>query len=91
MKKGIKIVLIVSLLLNVGLIIGFVSYTSYMKEHTFRFAALSAEAEAKVLKNILSDLDSDDPAKITALKERLRKDIEKAKKASINMQQAAKW
>lgn len=89
MTKAIKIVLIVSLLLNAGLIIGFVSYKSYVKSQTFKLAALTAEAEANLLKNVLSDLESDDPAKLTALKERLRKDIENAEKTKAIWQQAA--
>lgn len=89
MTKGIKVVLIVSLLLNVGLIIGFGSYKSYVKSQNFKLAAINAQAEASILKNVLSELESDDPAKITALKERLRKDIEKAQKSKTIWQQAA--
>jgi len=89
MAKGIKIILIISLLLNVGLIIGFGSYKSYVKSQIFKLAAINAQAEASVLKNVLSELESDDPVKITALKERLRKDIEKAQKSKEIWQRAA--
>lgn len=89
MTKQIKIILIVSLLLNVGLIISFGFYKSYVKSQNFKLAAINAQAEESVLKNILSDLESDDPAKIAALKKRLHKDIEKAQKASAIWQKAA--
>ena len=89
MTKGIKAVLIVSLLLNVGLIIGFWSYKSYVKSQNFKLAAINAQAVASILKNVLSEIESDDPAKITVLKERLRKDIEKARMAKVTWQQAA--
>ncbi len=89
MTKGIKAVLIVSLLLNVGLIIGFWSYKSYVKSQNFKLAAINAQAVASILKNVLSELESDDPAKITVLKERLRKNIEKAQTAKVVWQQAA--
>ncbi len=80
MSKGIKIVLIISLLLNVGLVIGFVTFKSYVKSYEFQLAAIVAQSEASLLGNVLSELESGDPAKITALKERLRKDIEQAQK-----------
>jgi len=89
MTKGIKAVLIISLLLNVGLIIGFWSYRSYVKSQNFKLAAINAQAEASILKNVLSELESDDPAKITVLKERLRKNIEKVQTAKVTWQQAA--
>ena len=44
-----------------------------MKKHVrtqnFKLAAINAEAEASVLGNVLSALESGDPMKITALKE----------------------
>ena len=89
MTKGIKVVLIVSLLLNVRLIIGFWSYKSYVKSQGFGLAAINAQAVASILKNVLSEIESDDPAKITLLKERLRKNIEKAQTVKVTWQQAA--
>ncbi|MHC5075072.1 MAG: hypothetical protein ACYTFM_01390 [Planctomycetota bacterium] len=80
MTKGIKVVLVVSLLMNVGLIVGFVSFRSFAKSEMFKLAVMTIQAEESLLKNILSELESEDPAKITALKERLRKYIERAEK-----------
>lgn len=91
MAKWAKIILVVSLVLNVGLIIGYGYYTSYARAKIFKSAAMSVEFEEKVLKRVLSTLESDDPAKITALKERLPKDIEKAQKLSSNLRQASEW
>ena len=89
MTKGIKVVLIVSLLLNVGLIIGFGCFKSYVRYNCFKLIAMDVQAEASLLKNILSELESDDPVKITALKERLQKHIENAQKIKAIWQQAA--
>jgi uncharacterized protein YneF (UPF0154 family) len=87
--KWIRIILIISLLLNVGLIIGFGFYKSYVKSQNFKLAAINAQAEASVLKNVLSELESGDPMKITALKEQLRKDIEDAQRSKEIWQRAA--
>ncbi len=89
MTKGIKFVLIVSLLLNAGLIIGFWSYHSFVKSQMFKSTVMTIQAEKSLLKNVLSELESDDPAKITALKKRLRKNIEQAQKSEAIWQQAA--
>ncbi|MHC4265388.1 MAG: hypothetical protein ACYSUK_05575 [Planctomycetota bacterium] len=86
MTKGLKVVLIVSLLLNVGLIIGFVSFRNFVKSQIFKETVMTIQAEEKLLKNILSELESDDPANITALKERLRKNIEQAQKLEAILQ-----
>jgi predicted negative regulator of RcsB-dependent stress response len=48
MAKWAKIVLVVSLVLNVGLIIGYAYYTSYARAQIFKCAAMSAEVEADV-------------------------------------------
>ena len=89
MTKKIKAVLIVSLQLNVGLIIGFGFYHSFVRSQMFKSAAMTFQAEANVLRNILSKLESDDPEKITALKERLQRDIEQAQKGQAIWEQAA--
>lgn len=89
MSKIVKIVLIISLLLNVGLAVGFWSYKSYVTTKSFELAALTARAEASLLKSVLSELESDDPEKIAALKERLRRHIEGAQKSEEIWQRAA--
>jgi uncharacterized protein YneF (UPF0154 family) len=89
MAKGFKAILIVSLLLNVGLIIGFWSYKNYVRTQNFKLAAINAQSETNLLKNILSDIGSADPARITALKEKLNKYIEQGQKNSAMWQKAA--
>ncbi|MCX5634240.1 MAG: hypothetical protein NTW55_00130 [Planctomycetota bacterium] len=89
MAKGFKAVLIVSLLLNLVLIIGFLSYKNYVKSQFFGLAAITAQSETIQLENILSDIESDDTARITALKERLHRYIEQGQKTSAIWQKAA--
>ena len=89
MSKGIKTVLIVSLLLNIGLIAGFVTYKGYVRSATFKLVAMNAQAEESLLRDILSKLETDDPEEISALKERLRRDIEQAQKSQTIWEQAA--
>lgn len=89
MAKGLKIILIVSLLLNVGLIIGFWSYKNYVTSEYFKLAALTAQAETNLLESILSEIKSDDPAEITALKEKLHNYIEQSRRNSAMWQKAA--
>jgi hypothetical protein len=89
MTKTIKLVLIVSLLLNVCLVVGFVVCKKYVAAQCFELVACTGQAETKLLEGIVSDLESDDPAKITALKERLRKQLEIAREATEMWQQAA--
>jgi hypothetical protein len=89
MTKGIKVVFIVSIILNVCLIIGFISFRRYVTYQSFKLAAMSSQAEVQVTKYILSELESDNPEKITALKEMLRKKIENGQKATQTWQQAA--
>jgi hypothetical protein len=91
MTKTIKLVLIVSLLLNVGLVVGFVVCINY-EEAKFRgWMIHSAQYETKTFEGILSDLESgdNDPAKITTLKERLRTRIEIARGATEALQRVA--
>lgn len=89
MAKGIKIVLIVSLLLNLGLIIGFWSFHRFVKSQMFKSVVMTIEAEENLSKNILSVLESGDSRKITELKERLQGNIEKVQKTKAIWQQAA--
>ena len=89
MAKMIKLTLIVSLLLNAGLIVGFGVYKSYATSQNLKCVALAAQSETKLLEGIFSDLESGDPAKITALKERLRKHVEIAQKNTAIWQQIA--
>ena len=87
--KWLKVTLVASLLLNVILITGFVCFKNYMRDTHFKFIATFYEGETKMLENILSDIESNDPARIAALKERLAMNIETGQKAGIVFWKAA--
>jgi hypothetical protein len=89
MIKGIKVVFIVSIILNVCLIIGFISFRRYYTYQSFKHVADSTKAEVQVNKYILSELESDNPEKITALKDWLRMNIVIGEKTIQLYQQAA--
>ena len=89
MTKGMKVIFVASVLLNIILIIGFVLFRNYVKTTMFRGAAMTAQAETMVLKNILTEIDSNDPARIAALKESLPKQIENCQKAAAIWERAA--
>ena len=90
MKNWKHVVFLCSLILNLGLIIGFVGFRHYVRVTTFQLIATTAQAEVNLLESILSDLESDDPEKTAALEERLRLFKEKRKKTSDIWEQAAK-
>ncbi len=89
MVKGLKIGLTASLLLNAALIIGFWSFRNYVGSHNAKAAVSMSEAEGAMLRNILSELESNDPARLAALKEQLKTQIEMASEASAMFRQAA--
>ena len=90
MAKRLKVALVLSLLLNVGLAVGFLCFKSYVGSQMFKMAAMTAEAEGRLLQSILADVESDDPDRIEALKQKLRVSIENANKAGSVWRQAAK-
>ena len=77
MARRLKIALALSLLLNVGLVVGFLGYASYVGNQMKEAVATSARSETRLLESVLADLESDDSERIESLKEKLR--------ASINM------
>jgi hypothetical protein len=88
MTKGIKVVFIVSIILNVCLLIGLISFRMYHTYQSFRLVAESTKAEVQITKYILSELESDNPEKIAALKDWLQKNIENGQKTAQTWQQA---
>jgi len=88
MAKRLKIALALSLLLNVGLAVGFLCFRSYVGSQMFETAAMTAEAEGRLLESILADIESDDPDRIEALKEKLRVSIDNAEQAGSLWRQA---
>ncbi|MHC4149706.1 MAG: hypothetical protein ACYSR5_09510 [Planctomycetota bacterium] len=89
MKKWGRIALVVSILLNVGLITGLGFCRVFVRSHGFKLAAAHFEAEAGQLEYILSELEPNDPERISSLKEYLRKRIESSKGAARTSRGAA--
>jgi hypothetical protein len=89
MAKGLNVTLAVSLLLNVGLVVGFLSYRNFVRSHVTEGAISMAQGEASLLRSILADLESNDPQKTEALKERLKQHISTAETAASAFHQAA--
>ena len=88
--RQIKIILILSLALNILLICSISLYILYAKAHTAKRLAISAEIEAKVLEDVVSTLNSDDSEKIASLKKRLQKELEFAKSNADRLEEMAK-
>ena len=89
MKKSAKIILVCSLILNVFTISGFIVFKYYIRHTMFQSAAMIAESETRLQENILADIESNDPNKITELKTRLRKYIEQSRKSAAIWNEAA--
>ncbi len=82
MSRWLKIILILSVILNVLFIVGTFWARSYITSRDFELAALYAEAEARFARLVLTELEYDEPARIEALKLRLKRDIEQAEKVA---------
>jgi len=84
-----KTILILSISLNLILIVGFLFYRSYVRKTIFKVAAIYSEAEVKKLNYIISELDSNDPNKISTLKIFLRNDVKNVEQNAISCKNAA--
>ena len=90
MTKGLKIMFISSVVLNIAFILGAIWARSYVRTQSFELAAITAEAEGTFARHILKELESNDPNRIDALKIRLEKGIEQANDVAEMWHQAAK-
>ena len=90
MSKGLKIMFISSIVLNIALIIGAIWARSYVRTQSFEMAAMTAEAEGKVIRYVLTELESEDPNRIETLKDQLQKNMEQAKDVAVMWRNAAK-
>jgi len=90
MGKELKIILISSVVLNIAFVIGAIWARSYVRTQSFEMAAMTAEAEGKVIRRVLTELESADPNRIEALKEQLQKNIEQANEVAVMWRNAAK-
>lgn len=90
MAKGLRTGLASSLLLNVGLVVGFLGYhRSYVGNQMKEAMTLSARSETSLLQRVLADIESGDPERVESLKEKLKASIEMSNKALEMMQKAA--
>jgi hypothetical protein len=90
MSKWLKIIFILSVVLNIALVIGAVWARSYIRKENFELAANIAEAEASFSEHILTELESGQPDRIEAVKKLLANGIENARKEADIMRNAAK-
>lgn len=90
MSKGLKIMFISSVVLNIALIIGGIWARNYVRTQSFELAAMTAEAEGNVIRHILKELESEDPNRIETLKERLQENIEQTNEVAVMWQNAAR-
>jgi len=90
MSKWLKIMFISSVVLNIALVIGTIWARSYIRTKSFELAAITAEVEGSFARHILTELESDEPDRIEALKKRLEKNIEQAEKVADIWRNAAK-
>ena len=88
MSKWLKIMFVSSVVLNIALVVGVIWVRSYMRTKTFELAAMTAEAEGRLAKHILTELESDEPDRIEAVKKMLQNNIETAKIAADMWRQA---
>ncbi len=82
MSKWLKIMFISSVVLNIALVTGTVWARSYIRTKNFELAAITAEAEGRLARHILTELESGEPDRIEAVKKFLQLSIENTKKAA---------
>jgi hypothetical protein len=90
MSKWLKIIFILSVVLNIALVIGAVWARSYIRKENFELAANIAEAEGRFSEHILTELESGEPDRIEAVKKLLANGIENARKEADIMRNVAK-
>ncbi|MHC4207896.1 MAG: hypothetical protein ACYSTT_24850 [Planctomycetota bacterium] len=89
MSKWLKIMFILSVVLNIALVVGVIWARSYIGTQLAESAAIAAEAEGSIARHILAELESDEPERIEAVKKMLQHNIENAKIAADMWRQAA--
>ena len=89
MNKWLKISFVSSVVLNIAFVVGTIWARSYIRTQNFELAAINAEAGCHYARHILNELESGEPDKIEALKERLRTDIEQGKNIAEMWREAA--
>ena len=89
MSKWLKIMFVSSIVLNIALIIGVIWARSYVRKQSFELAAMTAEAEGRLAKHILTELESDEPDRIEAVKKMLQNSIENTEIAADMWRQVA--
>jgi hypothetical protein len=90
MSKWLKIMFILSVVLNIALVIGAIWARSYIRTQSFELAAMTADAEGRLARHILTELESGEPDRIESLKKLLQNSVENTEKAAEMWRQAAK-
>jgi hypothetical protein len=89
MIKWLKIMFILSVVLNIALVVGVIWARSYIGTQLTESAAMTAEAEGRIARHILTELESGEPDRIEELKKLLQSNIETAEIAADMWRQAA--
>ena len=90
MSKGLKIMFISSVVLNIALVVGVIWARSYIRTKSFELAATITEAEGSFARHILTELESGESDRIEALKKLLQNSIENTEKGADIWRNAAK-
>jgi hypothetical protein len=89
LNKWLKIIFILSVVLNIALVVGAIWARSYIRTQNFEIAVAIAEAEGSFTRHILTELESGEPDRIEALKNELQNSIENSEKAADIWRNAA--
>ena len=90
MGKWLKIMFVASVVLNVALIAGAVWARGFVRDKSFELAAINAEAEGRLARHVLTELESGEPDRVEAIKELLQNSIRNTEKAADMWRSAAK-
>jgi hypothetical protein len=91
MAKWLRIIFVSSVFLNMAFVVGAICARSYLRTQSFELAATIAEAEASFTRYILAELESGEPDRIEAIKERLEQGIGQAEETAETWRNAATW
>ena len=89
MSKWLKIMFVSSVVLNIALVVGVIWARSYIGTQLAESAVMTAEAEGRIARHILTELESGEPDRIKELKKLLQSNIKTAEIAADMWRQAA--
>ncbi len=84
-----KAPLIISVVINALLIVAVIALFQYSRRTSFRMVADFTEAEVRLQKHFLAELESGDPARLKEVKTTLKRNIENGNKVATDWQNAS--